>query len=257
MGHVSFKGFCPPKLRAHHNARMVMRDGHCLKCGAFMPEQERLWRKRVDGTAPYPEPCRACRRAKARLRTTESRRKERQKRAAKNGRVYRTLEELRSSATARAADRAAKRAAERASRPRPASKKEWIARYERELPTDYTEHQYKPSETIYWHARYALDPEFKAKEIERTRRRKAKRFGITMQGDGTLTGKAVQRMYAAAKRCTDCKRALRSIDKSLDHIVPLSKGGQHSILNARVICKRCNSVKGRRMPDQLTLQAAS
>lgn len=41
----------------------------------------------------------------------------------------------------------------------------------------------------------------------------------------------------------------------LDHIVPLSKGGEHSYRNTACSCRRCNSAKGARVVGQLSLLA--
>ncbi len=38
---------------------------------------------------------------------------------------------------------------------------------------------------------------------------------------------------------------------TLDHVVPLSKGGKHTIDNLAVICFSCNSLKGNRSPHEL------
>jgi 5-methylcytosine-specific restriction endonuclease McrA len=98
--------------------------------------------------------------------------------------------------------------------------------------------------------RYQNDANFRAKEIERTHKRKAI---ANWPVDGTLTGEAIQSLFAKAKRCPLCRARLNSSNKSLDHIVPKSKGGWHSIFNVRVICKPCNTQKGHKIPNQLTL----
>lgn len=84
----------------------------------------------------------------------------------------------------------------------------------------------------------------------RHRRRARKRAADI---DGTLTPATVERLYRAARRCPDCRRRLTPRNRSLDHIYPLSLGGAHSILNVRVICRRCNSRKHARLPRQLPL----
>ena len=133
----------------------------------------------------------------------------------------------------------------------------WVDRFKQECPQEYERHKHKPKNTLAWVARYHMNPVFKAKEIERVRRKKAVQQGYKMDSDGTLTGPVIQSLFANARRCPDCRKRLEPRDKDLDHIVPISKGGAHSILNVRVICKRCNTAKGAKMPAQLTLNASS
>jgi 5-methylcytosine-specific restriction endonuclease McrA len=63
------------------------------------------------------------------------------------------------------------------------------------------------------------------------------------QSDGTLTESAVKALYAAAKRCCYCQKPMRSKQKSLDHIIPLSLSGAHSVQNVVVCCRSCNASK--------------
>ena len=37
---------------------------------------------------------------------------------------------------------------------------------------------------------------------------------------------------------------------SIDHIIPLKQGGRHEAANICLVCRRCNSSKGNRTPDQ-------
>jgi 5-methylcytosine-specific restriction endonuclease McrA len=57
-------------------------------------------------------------------------------------------------------------------------------------------------------------------------------------------------------RCQVCgirtKRTARVPDRqapTLDHIVPLSKGGEHTRANTRLLCMSCNASKGNRATD--------
>lgn len=104
--------------------------------------------------------------------------------------------------------------------------------------------------TLRYRALYRYDPEYRAKEIERRELRKTPAYN-----DGSLTPRIIQRLFAATTRCPYCKQPMTPRQKSLDHVVPRSKGGTHSLLNVIVCCIPCNTRKARAMPDQLTLSA--
>lgn len=106
-------------------------------------------------------------------------------------------------------------------------------------------------ETARFRIRYAYDHDFKAKTIARTHRRNTERKAhIAMVDDGTLTGPAIRALFASAKQCCYCQRPMRSKDKTLDHVIPLSRGGVHSIHNAAIACHACNTGKGGRTPEE-------
>ena len=50
------------------------------------------------------------------------------------------------------------------------------------------------------------------------------------------------KLYGDRCMYPDCER----MDITLDHIVPLSKGGAHAVDNFQILCKRHNSIKGNR-----------
>ncbi len=50
-------------------------------------------------------------------------------------------------------------------------------------------------------------------------------------------------------RCHICKQQVRDIpnhprEATLDHVIPLSKGGSHTYKNLKTCCRKCNSDKG-------------
>lgn len=97
---------------------------------------------------------------------------------------------------------------------------------------------------IVWASQYWLDDGFRAREIARTQVKEARRWRCA--DDGTLTGAVVQRMFAEAKDCHWCGKEMHPRDKTMDHLVALSRGGAHSIHNVVVACLRCNVKRGAR-----------
>ena len=69
---------------------------------------------------------------------------------------------------------------------------------------------------------------------------------------GSLTIAEINELFAAAKRCTYCDRPLKSREKTLDHVQPISRGGQHERSNAVIACSFCNTSKGARTLDEWT-----
>lgn len=49
--------------------------------------------------------------------------------------------------------------------------------------------------------------------------------------------------------CSICHLHVRREDASVDHVVPLSKGGPSTMDNLRLAHRRCNSSKGNRAPS--------
>ena len=95
---------------------------------------------------------------------------------------------------------------------------------------------------IVWSARYWLDDGFRAKEIGRTQAKEAKRWSAP--DDGTLDSATVRRLFAEAGECHYCRLPMTPREKTMDHVVPLSKGGLHGVGNVAIACLRCNVSKG-------------
>lgn len=57
--------------------------------------------------------------------------------------------------------------------------------------------------------------------------------------------------------CHLCGKHCDPIDIHLDHVIPLSRGGDHSRENVKVACSQCNMRKGARIPSShpATVQA--
>jgi len=58
----------------------------------------------------------------------------------------------------------------------------------------------------------------------------------------SLTAKEISRLYEMP--CYNCGS---KENLSIDHIIPLSRGGSHSIGNLMTLCRTCNSSKGKKL----------
>jgi 5-methylcytosine-specific restriction endonuclease McrA len=70
---------------------------------------------------------------------------------------------------------------------------------------------------------------------------------------GPLTREELAGVFAKGKRCVYCERPLASREKTLDHLLPVSRGGEHSRENVAIACRRCNASKGARTPMEWIL----
>lgn len=87
----------------------------------------------------------------------------------------------------------------------------------------------KPCQTLY--AKKYTSKEKRQKWIDQT-------------DDGTINPQSLKKLFGSFRVCPICNSSMARNDKNLDHIVPLSKGGKHSITNAIILCTSCNSSKG-------------
>lgn len=84
------------------------------------------------------------------------------------------------------------------------------------------------------------------------RRERKQRERARMRNARVETVNAVEVFSRDKWRCQLCKKKLKRSDRGtikdgapeLDHIVPLSKGGEHSYRNTQCVCRRCNAEKG-------------
>ena len=66
--------------------------------------------------------------------------------------------------------------------------------------------------------------------------------------DGSINSESLKDLFIPSKNCCVCDDKMEFNDKTLDHIVPLSKGGRHILSNVMVMCHRCNSAKNNKLP---------
>ena len=79
------------------------------------------------------------------------------------------------------------------------------------------------------------NPERKA-EIENRRRSRVANGGVFV-----ITDKELDALYASA--CANCGS---KDNMTVDHVIPISRGGRHSIGNLQPLCGRCNTSKNDR-----------
>jgi len=69
---------------------------------------------------------------------------------------------------------------------------------------------------------------------------------IKAMDDGTLTVQVVRELKAQASRCAYCDDPfVLAGEKQTDHMVALCHGGEHSRRNVVIVCRRCNGRKAR------------
>ena len=52
-------------------------------------------------------------------------------------------------------------------------------------------------------------------------------------------------------KCAICGKPLEYIGMTIDHIVPISRGGANTANNLRCVCEDCNKIKGNRLDDEM------
>jgi 5-methylcytosine-specific restriction endonuclease McrA len=89
----------------------------------------------------------------------------------------------------------------------------------------------------------------------RDRSHNHKRRGRGLRTSGTLTAAGWETLVASSTACHWCKRRWTNRRKpTLDHVVPLSKGGENTLQNSVCACLRCNTSKNSRLVNPATGQ---
>ncbi len=70
--------------------------------------------------------------------------------------------------------------------------------------------------------------------------RETRRNYIQSTADGSIKQEILWGMLRKTTKCPYCNSGMGSTEKSIDHLIPLSKGGLHRITNIIVCCKKCN-----------------
>mgnify|MGYP001619946180 FL=1 len=80
------------------------------------------------------------------------------------------------------------------------------------------------------------------KEVNERRRSR-----ILSTADGTITKDALSKLIKTQDTCPYCGKEMGSKKKSVDHIIPLAKGGEHILSNIAICCLICNISKGSKL----------
>ena len=72
--------------------------------------------------------------------------------------------------------------------------------------------------------------------------------------DGDATTQQLKELYSTVKNCYWCNTKLNKKNTHLDHFIPLSKGGLHTIDNLVLSCSCCNLKKSNKDPYQFALE---
>ena len=108
--------------------------------------------------------------------------------------------------------------------------------------------------------RFALESE--AQEVINSRKKKCKGYHTRLlNGDGSIKKKKRKTYSSDVKRilyihangmCAICGKPLQLQEISLDHHIPLSRGGADNIENLEITHESCNRIKSNLLPEELT-----
>lgn len=133
-----------------------------------------------------------------------------------------------------------------------AANPERFADYQRRYLADPDNRARRNSTRNVWRRkRYASDPNFRADHIAKSLERYALKRGARDAGERFSLDEIFER---DAARCHLCGKRVARSDASMDHIIPVSLGGEHSRANVALAHLSCNCAKGNRaVGEQLRL----
>lgn len=110
----------------------------------------------------------------------------------------------------------------------------------------------KPCMSSYQLEKRARDPSFRERlheyrqkeswKIAHRRHQHARRASITQTSTGQVTQEVARGLYARTT-CHYCQKFVLPMHRTIDHKIPLSRGGRHDPSNLTMACGRCNSRK--------------
>jgi 5-methylcytosine-specific restriction protein A len=102
-------------------------------------------------------------------------------------------------------------------------------------------------------ARYAASP---AGAIARANKRRGIKRAVAVGTDRAAYRVFVRTVYQAQHiACHWCERDVPPVERRIDHIVPLAKGGADDVSNLCLSCHACNASKGDKLPEEWRSEA--
>lgn len=82
-----------------------------------------------------------------------------------------------------------------------------------------------------------------------------RRHLIEASSDGTVTDSLLKQIYSR-EFCCYCHEFTPEEKRTLEHIIPLSRGGSHSERNIDMACFSCNSSKAAKLPEEFNRKSS-
>lgn len=79
-----------------------------------------------------------------------------------------------------------------------------------------------------------------------------RRLGIEVTADGSITDDFLKGIYAT-ENCHYCKKPTENQDRTIEHRLPLSRGGAHTATNIAMACASCNCSKGSKTEEEFLM----
>ena len=225
----------------------IIAQKRCTKCGVDKPLDQ--FNTRSDSPDGYRNDCKACKKA-ARYNTEPPRLAPGDIKTCSTCKLSKPVSEFRVCNTNRSGyTPRCKECCRASARKWHANNQEWIQAYEERhyeklhhYRNEYSKKRNKRPDVIDKRRERDKSP----KALIYSRNRNAFRRAKREQGD--VTPESLQRFLDSQSKCCYCHKPFNSKrKKTVDHVIPISKGGLHMMSNLAIACLSCNSSKNNRL----------
>jgi hypothetical protein len=95
---------------------------------------------------------------------------------------------------------------------------------------------------------YLRDPEYRRKVNDQAKHRAHLKRAAMERGEVITLAALIERdgdcCYLCGRQVSDALPFTHPLKANIDHVMPISKGGMHTLDNVRVACRACNAAKG-------------